>query len=157
MPSKIYVETSVISYLTSRPGRDVIVLAQQEISRQWWAERERHGQCFISDYVLLEIQRGDSLAAQNRRQFVQGLSVLSGDTKIEQLAQELLQHSALPPAAQLDALHIATATVYEMDYVLTWNCKHIANASKRHIIEKVCEDQGYRAPILTTPLELMEN
>ncbi len=99
MPSKIYVETSVISYLTSRPGRDVIVLAQQEISRQWWAERERHGQCFISDYVLLEIQRGDSLAAQNRRQFVQGLSVLSGSTKIEQLAQELLQRSALPSAA----------------------------------------------------------
>lgn len=157
MSSKIYVETSVISYLTSRPGRDVIVLAQQEMSRQWWAERERHGQCFISDYVLLEIQRGDSLAAQNRRQFIQGLSVLSGSTKIERLAQELLQRSALPPVAQLDALHIATATVYEMDYMLTWNCKHIANASKRHTIEKVCQDQGYRAPILTTPLELMEN
>jgi hypothetical protein len=62
-----------------------------------------------------------------------------------------------PPVAQLDALHIATATVYEMDYMLTWNCKHIANASKRHTIEKVCQDQGYRAPILTTPLELMEN
>jgi hypothetical protein len=157
MTSKIYVETSVISYLASRPGRDVIVLAQQEISRQWWSERERHGQCFISDYVLLEIQRGDAHAAQNRNHLVQGLSVLTGSVKIEELAEQLLQGSALPAAAQLDALHIATATVYEMEYVLTWNCKHIANASKRHIIEKICQDQGYRPPILTTPLELMEN
>jgi predicted nucleic acid-binding protein len=150
---RVYLETSVISYLTALPSRDVVVAGNQQVTRDWWAERARF-ELFVLDAVLQEASRGDASAAARRLQAIDGVSVLSPIPDALTLAQTIVESAAMPPKAALDALHVALATVHGMDFLLTWNCTHIANAAIRPQLDELSWRAGYRPPTICTPLEL---
>jgi hypothetical protein len=154
MKTRVYIETSVISYLNARPSRDLVVAAHQQISHEWWSTRHEW-ELSISALVISEARAGDADAARRRLELLHGLPTLRLTDDALELAQRLLAGAALPEMAKEDALHIAVAAVHGTDYLLTWNCKHIANASKRPLIESICETAGYRPPIICTPEELL--
>ena len=154
MPSqKVYVETSIISYLTALPSRDLVLDAHQQVTREWWSRRQRF-ELLVSDAVLVEAARGDSAASARRLGALTGISVLSASQGAQALARELLQAAAMPSKAAIDAAHVAIAASHGMDFLLTWNCTHIANAVTREKIEGVCRKAGFRPPVICTPLEL---
>ena len=121
----------------------MIVLAQRQITREWWRDAAKSFDLFVSDLVVSEIGHGDSLAANARLEAVASIPILGLDAESEALTQRLLKIAALPPKAQDDALHIAVATVNGMDFLLTWNCTHIANARTRGIINSCCRTAGH--------------
>jgi hypothetical protein len=133
-----------------------MMAAHQEATRTWWDEQKDSFDVFISKAVTEEASAGDSDAAQRRLEVLKDIPELDITDEARDLAKMLIANTPLPEKAQIDALHIAVATVHGMDYLLTWNCRHIANATYRHPIDAVCESAGYQAPILCTPLELME-
>ena len=153
MKPKVYIETSVVSYLTSAPSRDLVVAAHQQLTREWWQQRERFD-LFVSEAVHQEAARGQHDAAARRTAILQGISSLSLDTAVIDLARQLLEANALPEAARGDAFHVAIAAVNGMDYLLTWNCRHIANRFIRARIDHVCRRTGHTPPIRCTPEEL---
>jgi predicted nucleic acid-binding protein len=128
MRSKLYVETSVVSCLTSRPSRDVIALAHQELTRDWWSRARLEFDLYASRLVVAEAQLGNAEAAAARLAILEPLTLLNETPECRALAAKLLAAGGLPKKAASDALHIAIATVHGMDYLVTWNCKHIANA-----------------------------
>jgi len=130
--------------------------ANQEATRAWWDVARPRYDIFISDIVVQEAGGGDGEAAKRRLAAIEGLPELDISDEAETLAGRLLDEAAVPDKAKTDALHIAVAAVHGIDYLLTWNCKHIANAAIRPKIEAVCRDCGYEPPIICTPLELME-
>lgn len=150
---KVYIETSVVSYLTSEPSRNLRVAAHQRITREWWSRRERFD-LFVSEVVLEEAGRGDQQVAARRLAVIQGLPVLAVDSTVDTLARELLGSRALPPKATADAAHVAVSAVNGLDVLLTWNCGHLANPAIRAKIEPVCRSAGYAPPVLCTPEEL---
>ena len=156
MKQKLYVETSVVGYLTSWPSRDIVVAARQQITRQW-QKRKDHFQLFTSDAVIEEAGAGDSEAAADRLTALAELPLLEIDEEVLSVATELMSSVPLPERASVDAVHIAVSVIHAMDYLLTWNCTHIANAALRPRIESVCGALGFSAPIICTPEELMEN
>lgn len=146
----------MISYLTARPSRDIVVAAHQELTRQWWDQRRMAYHLVVSDVVLREAAAGDSEAAEQRSAVLAGIEVLEvGDGALE-LAEELVRRGAVPHVAAEDALHIAIAVTNGVDYLLTWNCAHIANAAMRRAIDDVCVEQGCEPTVLCTPEELIE-
>ncbi|MEO6596496.1 MAG: type II toxin-antitoxin system VapC family toxin [Planctomycetota bacterium] len=155
MSATVYVETSVVSYLTSLPSRDLVTAAHQQITREWWAKRDRF-ELFVSQFVLDELAGGDSEAAERRLREMVGIGRLAVVKAAHDLARELIAGRAIPPNATIDALHVATAAVHGIDYLVTWNCKHIANAVLRQRIESVCRQQGFAPPTICTPEELLE-
>jgi predicted nucleic acid-binding protein len=155
MKQTIYVETSIISYLAAQPSRDIITAAHQQITHAWWQNRRSAFDLFISQLVLDEAAAGDTGAAERRLAFVVGLPFLDITDTVTAFAAFLAQALALPRRAGADALHIAIAACHEIDYLLTWNCTHIANAELRPLVEQACTKQGYIAPIMCTPEELM--
>ena len=154
--AKVYIETSVISYLTARPSRDLIVAANQQVTQEWWQHRLAKVDVFISQLVMSESDSGDASAVAKRREVIAGFSTLGITPEAIMLAEALVAQKAIPRQAAEDALHIAIATVNGMDYLLTWNFKHIANAVMRANVEAVCRMNGYEPPVICTPLELME-
>jgi predicted nucleic acid-binding protein len=155
MKPSVYLETSVISYLAARMSRDLIVAGHQQISQEWWDTRRPDFEVSISALVVLEARSGDGDAAGRRLALLEGLPLLTLNDAAVHLAERLLAGAALPEKAREDALHIAIAAVHGIEYLLTWNCKHIANAVKRPLIEAICEAAGYRPPIICTPEELL--
>jgi hypothetical protein len=155
MPS-VYVETSIVSYLTARPSRDVITLARQELTREWWSTRRHRHDLFTSEIVTGEASEGDDDAAQQRLEVLQGIEELETTSEAEDLASALLEEGPLPEKAAVDALHIGISATEGIEYLLTWNCTHIANAAMRKPIEEVCRTKGVEAPVMCTPEELME-
>lgn len=153
--SSIYVETSIVSYLTARPNRDLVRAAHQEVTNEWWTTRDVF-ELFISQLVLDEAAAGDAAAAARRIEALRDLSVLELTAEVTALGRHLLRGAALPTKAAADALHIAFAAVHGIDYLLTWNCTHIANATMRPRIEAICRANGFEPPVICTPLELME-
>lgn len=156
MNRSVYLETSYISYLTGRPSSDLLVAAHQKASQDWWELRRHAFTLNISDFVIAEAQDGHPEAAQRRLQAVDGLCVLTALPAVDALAQALLDSEAVPSKARFDALHIAIAAVHGMEYLLTWNFKHIANAEKWASIEVACLQQGFKMPRICSPLELMD-
>ena len=156
MKPKIYVETSVISYLTARPSRDLIIAANQQITQEWWRVRRVEFDLYVSQLVIQEASSGDPTAAQERLQVLDETPLLELVEEVVTIAEKLIQEGALPPNAVEDALHIAVAALHGMDYLLTWNFKHLANATMRYRIEQVCRQMGYEPPIICTPQELLE-
>jgi hypothetical protein len=152
---KVYLETTIPSYLTAWSSRDLIKVAHQQITREWWQDRAKFD-LYISQLVLRETSGGDAEAAKLRLETLKGIPVLALSSAASALAQQLVQQGPLPENAVADALHIGIATVNGMDYLLTWNCAHIANATIRHRIEAICRASGYQPPILCTPEELIE-
>ncbi len=155
MKPKVYLETTVISYLTALPSRDIVQAAHQQITREWWERRERF-ELYISQAVLEEAARGNAEAAARRLAALQGLTVLAVDEKVSKLAERFVEMNAIPAKAVVDAIHIAAAVVNGMDYLLSWNCTHIANAAIRGKIDFRCWDAGLQPPVICTPEELME-
>ena len=156
MKPSVYIETTIPSYLTAWRSPELIMAANQETTRSWWDVSRPHFELFISQVVLEEASAGDEEAAKRRLSIIEGLPELDVSVEAEELATLLLAQSALPEKAKTDALHIAVATVHGIEYLLTWNCKHIANAVMRPKIEETCKTAGYEPPVICTPLELME-
>lgn len=156
MNSSIYLETSVIGYLTSRVSRELVTAANQQVTREWWDDRRADFDLFISQFVVHECSAGDPDAARERLEAIAEIPELDVNEDAKVLAKELVIKVPLPEGAEIDALHVAIATVHGIDYLLTWNCKHIANAALRHQIEAVCRDHGFEPPTICTPQELLE-
>lgn len=157
MSSRIYIETSIVSYLTAQPSRDIVTAARQQITREWWEKRRLQFDLCISEFVLKEAGAGDPSAAALRLYALSGIPELQLAADVPMLAEELMRRGPLPPNAAVDALHIAAAVSGGLDYLLTWNFKHLANAAIRARIEVVCRDLGYEPCIICTPEELLED
>ncbi len=156
MKPKVYIETTIPSYLAARPTRDLIVAAHQEITRQWWLERRDRFDLFISRLVTDEAGGGDREVAKERLRLLRGLAELDVTDEAISLAELLVARSAVPPRAAADAAHVAVATVHAMDFLMTWNCAHLANAMMAGQIRQVCDAAGYKCPVICTPEELFE-
>ncbi len=151
----VYIETSVISYLTAHLSRDLLTAAHQQITREWWDKHRLRFELFISLLVEEEAKRGDREAASRRVGVIADLPRLEIVEEAYALAKDLIAAGALPPSAQDDAAHIALAAVHNMDYLLTWNCRHIDNAENKPLVRSVCAAHGYTCPEICTPEELM--
>lgn len=150
----VYLETSVVGYATSRPSRDAITAFKQQTTRKWFEGRAPGYQLYVSTVVLREASSGDPAAVQERLALLDGISQLGVAVEADLLAEELLRDGAVPRQAAEDAMHIAICAVNGIQYLLTWNCKHIANAARRLDIERVCSEAGYEPPVICTPEEL---
>lgn len=155
MKTSVYLETTIVSYLAARPSRDIVIAAHQQITRDWFDRRNRF-ELFVSQAVVEEAGRGDAAVAARRTGLLSGIPVLELGAEVHELADRLLVVRAVPPKAMIDAVHIAVAAANRMDYLLTWNCTHIANAAIRGKIDRACRDAGLQAPVICTPEELME-
>jgi hypothetical protein len=154
----VYVETSIVGYLTARSRDAVIFQARQELTRNWWQSRRKHYELVVSQLVLDEAAGGDDEAAAERLRLLAGIPLLdAADRRIDAIADELLAAHLLPEKARSDATHVAIATVHAVDYLLTWNCKHIANADILPKIYRLLTDLGYLPPLIVTPEEFSEN
>ncbi len=156
MKPKVYLETTIISYLTARPSRDLVMAANQETTHEWWIGRRREFDLYVSQLVFEEAIAGDSEAARKRIEVLQPITRLDITDPVTLLGKRLVVGVPLPAKARADALHIAVAAVNGLDYLLTWNCAHIANAVMRPRIEKTCRAMGYEPPVICTPQELLE-
>lgn len=154
---KVYVETTVVSYLTAWPSRDVIVAAHQQITDEWWRTKRRLFELYASQLVLREVQAGDNDMARRRLSALEEVELLEVTEEALALAEDLISKGPLPKKAAEDAVHIAVAVVNGRDYLITWNCKHIANARMRDKTEQVCRAKGYEPVIICTPEELLED
>lgn len=154
MLRKVYIETSVVSYRVSRPSRDLLASAHQQVTREWWDEQLSGYEAFISDIVIQEIQLGDSAAAGERLELVSRFPVLALTTEAERLAGLYLREMPLPAKAIRDALHMAIASLNGMDYLVTWNCRHIAHGRIKRRLLDLNMREGIESPVICTPEEL---
>ncbi len=152
--SQVYIETTIVSYLTAFPSRDLVRAAHQQITRGWWTTRDDF-ELFASQLVVREAAGGDPGAAALRLEALRGVNLLRLTPEATALAENLLRRGGLPRKATADAFHVAIAVVGGMDYLLTWNCKHIANATMRARIDQISRDAGFAPPIICTPEELV--
>ena len=155
MTETVYIETSIIGYLSARSSNNLILMANVEATQEWWDNRRSQFALYISQVVLDEVARGDSAIAAQRLEILRDFPLLEVDQAVQNLAAQFLRQSNLPLKAADDALHIAVATVYGLDYLLTWNCKHIANAQIQKKLAQISLNSGYELPIICTPYELM--
>lgn len=155
MRPRVYVETTIISYLTARPSRDLIIAAQQEATRLWWEQRRASFFLVASDAVLSEAREGDASAAARRLEALGEVCMLPLSDEALSLAQSLRTGASLPSKASVDAMHVAIAAAAGVEYLLTWNCTHIASAVFRPRLESVCRTEGFTPPVICTPQELM--
>ena len=156
MKPTVYIETSIIGYLAMRGSSLLRVAADQQVSRDWWDNHRHEYDLFASLYVLDECSGGDPMAAQERLVYMEGISILRTSGEVGLFAKSLLAGVPLPSKAGVDALHIAIATMNRIEYLLTWNCKHIANLSLRPRIERICREWGLEPPVICTPRDLLE-
>ena len=156
MKPSLYIETSVVSYLTTRPSRDLVTAARQQLTASWWATQRTEYDLFISPLVLEEAELGDSEAAAARLAVLEDLDLVRPSSETDALAEALLREVPLPQKAAADAVHIAAATTSGAAYLLTWNFKHIANPVLREQIVQVCRRSGYEPPTPCTPEDLLE-
>lgn len=156
MKPKAYIETTVISHLTAWPSRDVVTAGYQQTTRDWWRDASDRFELVASQLVVNEASAGDPDAARDRLAALASITLLDATEEAAELAQQLVDAGAIPEKAVEDAGHIAIAVTNGIDYLVTWNCRHIANATVRPQIERVCRNAGYEPPIICTPAELME-
>ena len=153
----VYIETTIVSYLASRPSRDLVVAAHQQVTMAWWEGPRTRYRCFVSALVVQEAEGGDADAAKRRMAILDGIPLLALTDDVLRLAEALVDNGPIPTKAAVDALHIAVAAVHGVDYLLTWNCRHIANASMRRVIGRICAQAGYEVPVICTPEELPDD
>jgi hypothetical protein len=153
----VYVESSVISYLTARLSRDVVTSARQNITSEWWESCRNLYDLYISELVIEEISSGDTSAANARLALTENIAVLVATDNARELAKTLLTKKAIPATSVEDAMHISIAAVQGVDFLITWNFKHINNANTRQRIESVIQAAGYTCPVLCSPEELISD
>ena len=154
MANSVYIETSIISYLTSRVSRDLIGAARQQLTQTWWQVRLNYD-LYISEVVSLECAAGDPIAAKKRLDAIQQLPLLRVTTEAIEISKGLVARGIIPTKAAEDALHISIATVHAMDFLLTWNCRHIANPEIQKRIAQYLEERRLFLPFICTPDELL--
>ena len=150
----VYIETSVVSYLTARISHDLVVASRQRLTREWWAKRRGSFHCVTSQEVLDEASAGDSASVARRVAALRDIPRIAGGSAARQLAVELMTAGLFPPNAAVDALHLTIATLEKVDYLLTWNYRHLANAVILHRLEKFLAQRGLLLPRVCTPEEL---
>ncbi len=155
MSGTVYLETSVISYLAAWPSRDLVTAGHQQLTHEWWRLHRSEFDLYVSQAVINEARLGDPDAASRRLAILDEIPILEETDEAKALAHEIMRRVPLPPRAAVDALHIAMAVVNGVDYLLTWNCAHIANATLRVQVEATCREEGYEPPVICTPEELL--
>lgn len=155
MSETVYIETSILGYLTARSTKNLILAANIEVTKDWWESRRNDFTLYISQVVLDEVTQGYPEIAAIRLEILQDFPLLDLNEAVRDLAAQFLVKTNLPSKAADDAVHIAAATVHGLDYLLTWNCKHIANAQIQKKLSAICLDFGYELPRICTPYELM--
>lgn len=153
---RTYIETTIPSYLAAKVSRDIIVAAQQQITNEWWDESHLKYELYISEAVLEECQAGDSEVSKKRLDYIKDLPLLKITDEVLQLAEVYAGILTIPDKSTVDAVHLSLTVVYEMDYLLTWNCKHLAHGEVRTKIHNYNSQTGLFEPMIVTPLELME-
>ena len=151
----IYIETSIVSYLRQRPSSQVVMAARQILTHQWWNDERVKYQLVASQFVIDEASAGDPLLAADRLASLEDVALLPLDPEIAKIADEIMLRAILPPKARTDALHIAVVAHHRVQYLLTWNCRHIANGRILPRIHKVFNDLGIPIPIICTPEEMV--
>jgi hypothetical protein len=152
---KVYLETTIPSLLTAWPSRDLVIAADQQVTKEWWRTRRRDFELFVSQVVLDESSEGDKSAAVARLAEIRGLPVLEVNREVEHVARAFLNSGLIPAKAANDALHLAVAAVHQMHFLLTWNCRHLANAAISGQLGAACRKAGFEMPVICTPKELM--
>jgi hypothetical protein len=155
MKPRLYTETTIPSYLTSRPSRDIITAGHQQTTKLWWEKRKDKFEIFISQLVLDEASQGDPNAAAERLSILAEFSELTIPESVNRLAKRFLQDGVIPEKASTDAAHIAICATHSIDFLMTWNCTHIANATIQRRVKKICEEEGFSFPFICTPEQLM--
>ncbi|MEK7684820.1 MAG: type II toxin-antitoxin system VapC family toxin [Verrucomicrobiota bacterium] len=155
MKPKVYIETTIVSYLVARPSRDLVTAAHQETTQEWWDARRADFELFYSQLVWDEGAAGDRIEIRKRQEVLVRLSQLPSQKEVDELAEAIMAAGFLPKKAAADAMHIAFAAVYGMDYLLTWNCRHINNIETIWQVEKVCSKKGYVCPKICSPEQLL--
>ena len=153
--STVYLETTIPSYLTSRLSRDLVVAAHQQLTHQWWAEACQHFEVVVSEVVIDEIKAGDVELAEQRMKIIAGLPILGLNDDVAKLTELYSKNLGLHPGAGVDILHIAFAVAFELDYLVTWNCKHIANGQVIRRLAATNRRHGRFTPVIVTPEELL--
>lgn len=156
MKPRVYVETSVISYLTARPSRDFLVLARQQITREFWEQRDTLYDACLSPLVIDEISQGDAHAAAARLQVCAGMPMLHINEAAQAFAEELISKGAVPKTEPEDALHIALATIHRMDYIASWNFAHLVGPAAKFKLQTKISELGHQPPLIATPEEIYE-
>jgi len=153
----VYIETSVVSYLRQKPSSQVVMAARQLLTHQWWNDERTNYQLVVSQFVIDEVSAGDSTLAAERLQSLDGIPLLPLDPGIADIANEIMSRAILPEKARTDALHIAMVAHHRIQYLLTWNCRHIANARILPRIHAVLNDLSIPIPVICTPEEMVGN
>ena len=152
----VYLETTVVGHISGRLHTDTVILGRQTITRRWWNTADKRYRLFASNLVAAECGAGDTEAGQERLDLLTNIDLLDIDEETEKLANALLANHAVPKTEPRDATHIAVTAVNGIDYLATWNFKHIMNPSTQHLIEAICRDSGYEPPTICTPEQLIE-
>lgn len=153
---KVYVETTIISYLTARLSRDLVTAAHQQITHQWWNDRRKAFELVASQAVVKEAGEGNEAMAGLRLKVLEELPLLDITDEVSSFAEELIRVGPMPQKAAIDAVHVAASVVHRVNYLLTWNCTHLANAAIRIKIDQMCRSRDYAPVVICTPEELME-
>lgn len=152
---KLYLETTIPSYLTARRSRDLRLAAHQEVTEEWWSDHRREYDLYTLAFVREEASEGYPALAAARLALLDGVPVLPTTEEVDDLAGKLLAGELIPAEAATDAFHIAIATVHRMDFLLTWNCTHIHNLSIIRRVERICAAEGYACPVICNLDELL--
>ncbi len=155
MPDAVFIETTIPSYYVARPSRNLVQLTRQELMREWGDFHRATYDLYISQVVLDEAADGESTMAADRLRLLDGLRLLDVDEQVSALADEIVRRVILPPAAARDALHISCAAVHQMQFLLTWNCRHIANPHLRERLRACLSRHGIDLPVICTPEEFI--
>ena len=151
----VYIETSIVSYLTAKPSSDLLAAAWQKTTLDWWDTPRNRFDLYTSDVSLEEAGKGDASAAAKRIEILSAIPILPITDAVVALSKVLVEKKALPVTALDDALHVALAAVHGIDYLLTWNFRHLDNAETKPIVRAVCNANSYSTPEICTPQELM--
>ena len=157
MKPRVYLETTIPSYLTARPSRDLITAGHQQLTTSWWETQRHRFELYISQFVIDEVADGDLAAAHERLKLVERLPLLDITPHVTELASEILAARIIPRKAATDAAHVAIAAVHGMDFLVTWNCVHIANAAISRALAAICRKHMFECPVICTPEELLED
>ncbi len=153
---RIYIESTIPSYVAARPARDLLQAARQQMTKDWWELKRHNHELFTGQLVLDEIAFGEPEMARQRLELVADLTLLQSTEEVRELTRSIMDSRLLPAKAEGDAAHIALATFHEMDILLTWNCRHIANAFILGRLRRLMEAAGYSIPTICTPEELLQ-
>lgn len=151
----VYLETSILSYLRAKPASQILSAARQFLTRRWWDKERNQYEIVISQIVLTESMQGNSELAQERLSFLKNIPLLTIEPPVFEISKALMTAQLLPEKAELDSLHIAVAAYHEVDYLLTWICKHIANARTPPRVLNIIRKLGYTPPLICTPEEMI--